>query len=122
FLKIKFKGEEKNINGLGAIATIYYDKGKKQVCENAPCRGYLSCVENSVQFGLKNIPIVDSVIIQWPDNKIQKLTNVKANQFLEVHEKDVTDRNQAAQYALDTNSLFTDVTLNMNVHYRHNEM
>src|SRR5205085_3434204 len=45
-----------------------------------------------------------------------------ANQFLEVHEKDVIDRNQPGQYALDTNSLFTDVTSNMNVHYRHNEM
>jgi hypothetical protein len=122
FLKIKFRGEEKNMNGLGAIATIYYDKGKKQVCENAPCRGYLSCVENSVQFGLKNIPAVDSVIIEWRNKKVQKLTNVKANQVLEVYEKNAVDPIHLNQYILDTNSLFTDVTSNMNVHYRHNAM
>ncbi|HEY6978281.1 MAG TPA: VCBS repeat-containing protein [Chitinophagaceae bacterium] len=122
FLKVKFKGEEKNLNGLGAIATIYYDKGRKQMCENAPSRGYLSCVENSVQFGLKNIPVADSVIIQWPGNKVQKLANIKANQVLEVSEKNAADPTQSHQNTVDTNSLFTDVTLNMNVRYRHSEM
>src|SRR5262249_38778580 len=100
FLKIKFRGEEKNINGLGAIAPMYYDKGKKQVCENAPCRGYLSCVENSVQFGLKNIPAVDSVIVEWRNNKVEKLTNVKANQVLEVYEKNAGDPVPSNQYVL----------------------
>jgi hypothetical protein len=121
FLQIKFKGEGSNRNGLGAIATIYYDKDKKQVWENAPCRGYLSCVDNSVQFGLKNIQMVDSVIIQWPDNRIQKLNDVKVNQVLEVKEKDAVNPTQT-NLSLDTNSLFTDVTSNLGVHYRHTEM
>ena len=123
FLKIKFKGEGHNINGLGAVATIYYDKAKKQVWENLPCRGYLSCVENNVLFGLKNIQTIDSVIIQWPGNKVQKLTNVKANQTIEVQEKDAASLNQTNQQnTLDTNSLFTEVISNVDVHYRHSEM
>jgi len=69
---------------------------------------------------LKNIPAVDSVIIEWRNKKVQKLTNVKANQVLEVYEKNAVDPTHLNQYI--TNSLFTDVTSNMNVHYRHTAM
>ncbi len=39
FLQIKFNGDKKNINGIGASATIYYDNGKLQAYENNPYRG-----------------------------------------------------------------------------------
>ncbi|HEY2581359.1 MAG TPA: VCBS repeat-containing protein, partial [Mucilaginibacter sp.] len=45
FLQITFTGGKQNINGLGALAEIYYDHGKHQVYENDPYRGYLSTVQ-----------------------------------------------------------------------------
>ena len=52
FLQIKFKGDKQNINGLGAVASIYYDHGKQQVYENNPYRGYLSSMQGIAHFGL----------------------------------------------------------------------
>ena len=45
YLQIKFKGDQKNIDGLGAWVDIYYDKDKHQVYENNPYRGYLSTMQ-----------------------------------------------------------------------------
>ncbi|MEO7120874.1 MAG: VCBS repeat-containing protein, partial [Ginsengibacter sp.] len=42
FLQIKFKGDKNNINGIGTLATIYYNHGKLQAYENNPYRGYIS--------------------------------------------------------------------------------
>ena len=39
YLQIKFTGGKRNINGIGAVATIYYDHGKLQTYENNPYRG-----------------------------------------------------------------------------------
>ncbi|MEO6453154.1 MAG: VCBS repeat-containing protein [Ginsengibacter sp.] len=118
FLKIKFKGERQNRNGLGAVVTIFYDKGKMQVWENSPCRGYLSCVESSVQFGLAKTSLIDSVIINWSNNKTQKLINVKSNQALQVNEKDAKET-RYTQLSTNSTSLFTDVTNKLDIHYRH---
>ena len=54
YLKIKLKGNEKNINGLGVWIEIYYNKNEKQVYENTPYRGYLSSIPCEAFFGLKN--------------------------------------------------------------------
>lgn len=121
FLKIKFTGSSENINGFGAKATIFYNKGTKQVWENSPVRGYLSCVENSVEFGLGNTAIVDSVIIQWKNDHAQKLYGIKANQVLQVSEKNAVDTAKTNMPLVDTSGLFTDVTAKMDIHYRHTE-
>ena len=44
--------------------SIYYDHGKQQVYENNPYRGYLSSMQGIIHFGLKDISIVDSVVIR----------------------------------------------------------
>ena len=36
YINIKFTGDSKNINGIGAFADIYYNKGKHQFWENTP--------------------------------------------------------------------------------------
>jgi hypothetical protein len=121
FLKIKFNGDKQNRNGLGAIATIYYDNGKRQVWENSPYRGYLSCVENTVQFGLGKTNIIDSVIIKWNDKKEQKITHVAVNQTLQVNEKDAIET-RPIQLLPDLTSLLTDVTGKLDIHYRHSQI
>ncbi len=120
YLKVKFKGDAGNINGLGAVATIYYDNGKKQVWENEPCRGYLSSVENTVQFGLGNTKIIDSLIVEWKNNRSQKLTNIKPGQVIEVLEKNAIE-GRTSPPLLNTTSLFTEVTPNLGITYSHIE-
>lgn len=119
YLKIGFRGDSNNINGLGTIATIYYDSGKIQRYENSPYRGYLSTVDNKAFFGLGHINTVDSVIIDW-GTKRQVLYNVKANQLITAH------ISKASPYRRDvpmlaTNALFTDVTTASGIQYNHQE-
>lgn len=121
YLKIKFKGDKNNINGLGAWAEIYYNKNQKQFYENSPYRGYLSTVEACAFFGLGNISLVDSVVIRWPGNKKQILKNVKANQTLTVDFKNANLGDSWNTTQLAKNVLFTDVSKFDDINYVHKE-
>lgn len=121
YLKIKFKGNKNNINGLGAWVEIDYNKDQKQVYENSPYRGYLSTVEAGAFFGLGNIAIVDSVIIRWPNNKKQILKNVKTNQALTVDIKNANLEDSWNQEKIAKNVLFSDITSLANINYSHQE-
>ena len=72
YLQIKFKGDAQNINGLGALVTIYYDHDKIQSYDNNPYRGYLSSVQCAAHFGLGKITVVDSLVVKWNDDKLNK--------------------------------------------------
>lgn len=78
FLKIDFKGSEKNTFGYGAKAIIHYN-GQTQVAENTPTRGYLSSVEPKLFFGLGKAVSVNKVEVIWPDGKTNIFDNVSAN-------------------------------------------
>jgi hypothetical protein len=119
FLKIKFQGAQDNLNGLGAWAEIYYNN-QKQVYENTPYRGYLSSIEAIAFFGLGKIPLIDSVVIRWPNNKKQVLYNVKPNQLLKVEIKNA-NLNDSWQVDKKENSLFAEATNQSGINYLHQE-
>jgi hypothetical protein len=121
YLQIKFKGEQQNINGLGAIANIYYDGGKQQVYENNPYRGYLSTMQVIAHFGLGKIAVVDSIVIKWNNAKKQTIKNVKADQVLTVNIRDAKDGYSNQQPTLATGALFTEVTNASGIHYKHRD-
>jgi hypothetical protein len=121
FLQIFFKGDSQNRNGLGAIAELHYDHGKEQVYENNPYRGYLSSVENMAHFGLGNLANIDSVIIKWPNAKMQLLRNVKPDQNLVVDIREADLQVVFAKDKLAKNSLFKEITDSVNIHYTHQQ-
>jgi hypothetical protein len=110
FLDISFKGGKQNINGLGAVAEIYYDHDKHQVYENDPYRGYLSSVQGMAHFGLGKIKLLDSVLIKWPGGKKQKLTSVNADQKLTVNIDDAKSNYTLTQPEIDFKAYFKEVT------------
>ncbi|MCF0073255.1 VCBS repeat-containing protein [Dyadobacter sp. CY261] len=120
YLRVAFRGERYNRAGVGAIAEITYANGKKQIAENSPYRGYLSTVEPFVHFGLGKESTIQEVKITWPGGKGQILKDVKVNQVLVVNE-----RNAALVPDVVVGSspqLFSDITAQLNVPYRHEEM
>jgi hypothetical protein len=121
FLQIKFKGDKQNVNGLGAVASIYYDHGKQQVYENNPYRGYLSSMEGIVHFGLNSILVLDSVVIKWYNGKKQILQNVKSNQVITVNIADANIPYSVEQPAIATDALFKEVTNSAGINYRHSD-
>ena len=110
YLQIVFKGDQKNIEGLGAWADIYYDKGRHQVYENNPYRGYLSTMQAIAHFGLGRLAMIDSVVIRWPNGKKQTLRKVKADQVLKVNIADAKEVYSWQQDQLADASLFKEVT------------
>ena len=117
YLQIKFRGSQFNINGLGAFAELHYDHGKQQVWENTPYRGYLSSIQDIAHFGLGKIKKVDSVIIKWPNGKMQVLLNVNADQLLKVDIKNAQLDYSFSRSRVDENSLFKQVNDSVNIHY-----
>ncbi len=116
YLQIQFVGDSLNRNGLGAMAELHYEKGKQQVYENTPYRGYLSTIQDIAHFGLGKDSAVDSLIIKWPNGKMQLLQNVKTDQIIKVNIKDATLPYPITGEKIDKNSLFTEVTDSVNIH------
>jgi hypothetical protein len=119
FLQIKYDGGPKNINGLGATVTIYYDEGKVQAIDNNPYRGYLSSLHGMAHFGLGQTTVVDSVVVRWNSGK-QVLKNIKTNQVLSVN---VADANQpyTQQKRLASTGLFHNATKKLGIDHAHRD-
>ncbi|MEP6464800.1 MAG: FG-GAP-like repeat-containing protein [Parafilimonas sp.] len=117
FLNIKFIGDSKNINGLGAFADVYYNKGNHQYWENTPYRGYLSTVQDVAHFGLDTTSVIDSIIIRWPNFKKQIIQNIQADQTLNVNIKNALLPYNFNTNKIDTAALFCNVTDSVNIHY-----
>jgi hypothetical protein len=119
FLQIKFKGDKQNINGLGAIANIYYDNDKQQVYDNNPYRGYLSSMQGIAHFGLGKTDVLDSVVVRWYNGKKQTLKNIKADQTVIVKIGDAADIYSWPPPALATNTIFKEITTAAGISYKH---
>ena len=121
FLQIQFSGDSLNKKGLGAWVELYYDHGKKQFLENTPYRGYLSSVDGNAHFGLGAARTVDSLIVRWPNGKMQRLTNLPVDQRLQLKSKDAVEPYSFSKEVFAKNNLFTEVTDAVNIHYRQEE-
>jgi hypothetical protein len=121
YLHISFSGGPQNRGGIGAWADIYYNHGKHQVYENTPFRGYLSTIQNIAHFGLGRDSLLDSVVIRWPNGKMQVLTHVKADQMLKVDIKNAKDNYTFDQPKIDNQSMFKEVTRAVGVNYVHKD-
>jgi hypothetical protein len=121
YLQIRCNGGPQNINGLGAMITIYYDDGKVQAFENNPYRGYLSTMQGIAHFGLGKTTMVDSAVIQWNTGKKQVLTNIKANQLLSVNIANADQPFVHEQPAVHSTALFNNVTRSLGISYAHRD-
>src|SRR5262249_16440905 len=66
YLKVKLNGTSPNTFGFGARVTIF-SNGNRQDLEQMPSRGFESCVDPVLNFGLGDLQVVDSLFAQWPD-------------------------------------------------------
>lgn len=87
FLKIKFQGGPGNEQGFGAKVTLYSNDNKYHQ-QQMPVRGFQSSVDPVLNFGIGQKSIIDSLVVIWPNDKMQTLKNVKANQTISINIKD----------------------------------
>jgi len=87
FLMLTLKGAGKNTAAIGAGVTLYYN-GKINYQELLPMRGFKSCVDNRIHFGLGTSAGIDSLVVNWPDGQCTVVYNVAINRLLTLDQKD----------------------------------
>lgn len=117
FVKLNFEGQVENRNGIGAKVSLWAG-GMFQVQEHYLTRGYQSSVDKGLLFGLGIVKMIDSLEVQWPDNKKQFFTNIKVNQAL------LLDYKNARTVTVNKrkNELIADITSKYNLKYKHREI
>jgi enediyne biosynthesis protein E4 len=115
YISIQLKGADKNTSGLGSKVYVFTRNGV-QYTEQAPTRGFQSCVSNKLHFGLADIEIIDSIRIEWPRGKVSLLKNIKANQLITITEN---GEKKKAPAVTSAGKIFSLVDSPIN--YEHNE-
>ena len=115
YITLQLKGNDKST--VTGSKVYLYSNGNLQYGEVNPNRGYLSCISTNLFFGLGNNQKVDSLKIIWPDNTVQLLTDVAANQKLVIAYKNTIQ--QALPKAGVINTLFTKVE--NSIDYKHED-
>lgn len=107
YLTLKLQGTAPNTFGIGSRVSIY-SRGRMQVLEQMPSRGFESSVEPVLHFGTGNMLLLDSVVIRWPNLKVQVLKDVKTNATYTLRQQDATMDFEPAKVTVQP--LFTNVT------------
>lgn len=118
YLTVVLKGAPQNPQGLGSQVRIRY-AGGQQVYDYSPYRGYLSCQQAVASFGLGTTDRVADVVVRWPDGRESHLSNVPADQRLEVSY--ASARPAAGPSPARSATYLTDITQAVGVSYTHTE-
>jgi hypothetical protein len=83
WLRIRLVGTRCNVDAIGAWieVTCGEETFRRQV---TPSRSYLSQCELPVTFGLGSHDAIDRIVVHWPDQSTQTLTQVACDQILEI--------------------------------------
>ena len=83
YVKVTLQGEGGNRYGLGSKVTLYYG-GTLSFQEQMPVRGFESTVDHRLNFGVGRASLIDSVVVEWPDDKRSVLKGVRAGTQLTI--------------------------------------
>src|SRR5256714_8915164 len=119
YLRVALAGDGANRFGLGARVVVYAD-GDTLMQEESPQRGFQSSVDYVLDFGLGRHDTVDSVMVDWPNERVSTLRKVAANQLVTVRQSDAVDAPRPTLDAPRVTSL-VDVTLTTRLDFKHQE-
>lgn len=89
---IKFKLDGPNANKFGIGATVKVHVGNAVILqEQTSARGFQSSVDYVMTLGLGTAKNIDSVRVIWPDDRSQKLENLKPNQLVTLKHSESTE-------------------------------
>lgn len=121
YLKIILKGEAKNTSAIGTKITAVHN-GKLKYLEQMPMRGYLSTSDSRPNLGLGKLTMIDSLIVEWPDDRITLLENVKADQTLTLFQKDAIKMSMHVVDSVNSESeYFIDISSEKLINFSHKE-
>lgn len=125
FLKITLEGSGINRFAFGAKVTVYYNSTLSYQ-EEMPSRGFQSCVDNRLNFGLGKTTKIDSVKVEWPDGKKSVLKNIEPNRQITIKESESLTVNNSFETIANRklqsrNFIFTNYNDNHGMDFTHKE-
>jgi hypothetical protein len=85
WLGVRLIGTKSNRDGVGARVVVTAG-GKHLVRDQSLAGGYLSAHDPRVHFGLGGATRVERVVVRWPDGRTDTVTDVLADQYIEIVE------------------------------------
>jgi hypothetical protein len=119
YLNIKFKTGNRFNSFFGTRATIYYG-GKIQIGELTSARGYFSCSEELIHFGLGSVQEIDSLVISWYDKGQSVLYKIPTEQTL-VLDREKLKTKEVNRIKVKKLLPFNDFTKEAGLTYEHKE-
>ncbi len=117
FIRIALK-DGANRSVFGTKATLYQEGGI-QFLEHTNVRGIYSTSEPILHFGVGNAKIIDSIVVQWPNDLTTVLQNIPANQMVRL---DMEDGELRTVYNHENSKpYYSEVSLRGNLDYVHKE-
>ncbi|GAB4015348.1 VCBS repeat-containing protein [Spirosoma koreense] len=127
-LTIKLKGNSANTFGVGAKVILKYAGSLStagdslQLQQLMPTRGFESASAPELVFGLGNHTHIDSLIVIWPDLRMEIRRGIKTNQTLTLRQVDAKlDATNFRYTSPAEQPLFADVTRRDSIPYQHRE-
>lgn len=108
YLKVTLQGPKHNPFGLGTKVSLT-STDWKQTQELTLTRGYQSSMEPVLHFGLGDKKSITEIKVVWPDGKQQSISNISANQLIEIKYTDalsnpVQEKNSGREGFVDISS------------------
>ena len=91
-LNITVSYKDQNLEGLGT-KLLLFNNGQKQLKQIYKSRGFMASIDGSVHFGLGNSTKADSLVVVWPNNRIQTILNPSLNTALSITYDESSTRN-----------------------------
>ncbi len=120
-IRIHLKGTKGNPSGIGTKISVVAGK-TRQYLEQYPVRGYQSSVDATLLVALGKQAVADTVLVEWPDGRIEVRARVAAGAQLTFdHAKG--RKAGGAPFAPDTTqpTIFINVTTTSGLNYTHHE-
>ncbi|WP_308990793.1 VCBS repeat-containing protein [Mariniflexile litorale] len=118
YTALKFNGTTTNSRGIGVKCTVI-SEGLRQFQELSLEHGYISSMAPLLHFGMGNAKKIDTLIVEWPDGKTQRLTQLAVNKTITLNYRDAGLSKITT--ALNTNTLFNSQTTGLDSLFVHVE-
>jgi len=119
YLSIKLRYHKMNKNGIGAKVSVY-SADKIQYKQLFSSRGFMSSIAPKLHFGLGNKTSIDSILVTWPNNRIQKVIPKKVNTEILIEYNESILVNNLTTKKLKKDVLFTKENLIDYIHAEDN--
>ena len=81
WLQVRLRGSESNRNAVGARVTLHV--GDRKICRQVNGTAGMSLSSRVIHFGLGREGLVDSLVLYWPNGRIQRANSLPINRRIE---------------------------------------